>query len=109
MTTITGAEFMANVPQEAGDCVGMLTYQGRIFIACQLVVYEFFPSPTHAAKGRLLAVELDTLKDPPGLIIMRRALQLLYSIRDEPAKRHGMEADIAKHALEEAGYPLSES
>jgi hypothetical protein len=103
MTTVTGAELMANIPKEAGDCVGMLDYKGRIFIACQFVMFEFFPSPTHAAKGRLLPVELDNLKDPPGLIILRNAMQLI-------AKPGTMGVvDIAREALEEAGYPLEES
>jgi hypothetical protein len=104
MTTVTGHELIANIPKEAGDCVGMLEFQGRIFVACQFVVFEFFPSPTHAAKGRLLPVELDNLKEPPGLIILRNAMQALYAGDDDTDFMA-----IAKEALEEAGYPLSAS
>jgi hypothetical protein len=108
MTTISGSELLANIPKEAGDAVGMLDYRGRIFIACQFVVFEFFPSPTHAAKGRLLPVELDNLKDPPGLIILRNAMQAIFAWKDQSESAVLLKG-IAREALEEAGYPLSQS
>jgi hypothetical protein len=108
MTTITAGELIANIPKEAGDCVGILDYKGRIFVACQFVVFEFFPSPTHAAKGRLLPVELDNLKDPPGLIILRNAMQAMLAWHDS-SESAALLKGIAREALEEAGYPLSAS
>jgi hypothetical protein len=108
VTTITGGELLANVPKEAGECVGMLDFKGRVFIACQFVVFEFFPSPTHAAKGRLLPVELDNLKDPPGTIILRNAMQAILAWKDD-SESAALLKGIAREALEEAGYPLSTS
>lgn len=106
MTTLTGAEIIGNLPKSAGDCVGMLDYKGRIFIACQFAMFEFYPMKDYAAKGRLLLVEFDNLVDAPGTVICRTALQAILALDDSRAAMAAIK-QIAKDALEEAGYPLT--
>jgi hypothetical protein len=109
VTVVTLAELVANIPKAAGDCVGLLDYKGRLFVACQWMMFEFFPSPTHNAKGRLLPIELDNLADPPGIIIMRNALQFILKFDTGEQEAGKLLKAFAREALEEAGYPLEAS
>lgn len=46
-------KFVAALPPNAGHCVAMLEFKGRVIIACQFGIFEYHPDVLTVGQGRL--------------------------------------------------------